>query len=100
MAIFYLFVAGAYLYYCKSKYFPSGIFKFLTPWSSWLALVVCGVGTALCVVSEGWASGLLLALCAFSLALMLVPFAAVLGKRYFYGLLALVHSFALIDLLF
>ena len=57
-----------------------------------------GVGTALYVGGEGWVSGLLLSLCASTLALMLIQFAAILGKWYFYGLVALTHGLALIDL--
>lgn len=98
MAIFYLFVFGAYLYYCKSKYFPAGIYKFPASWSSWLGLALFATGTALYVSSEGWASGMLLALCAVTVALMLIQFAAILGKWYFYGLVILTHGLALIDL--
>ncbi|GAB3775877.1 hypothetical protein GCM10028818_20570 [Spirosoma horti] len=94
----YLFLIGAYLYYCQSKYFPAGLYKVNALWSSWLGLTLFLVATGLLVRAEGWVSGLLLALCALSLVLMLIQFAAVLGKGYFYSLLMLVHGLVLIDL--
>ncbi|GAB4047508.1 hypothetical protein GCM10028810_30730 [Spirosoma litoris] len=100
MVPFYLFLIGVYLYYCQSKYFPAGLYKFMAPWLPWLALALFGIATGLFVREEGWVSGMLLAVCALSLALMLIQFAAVLGKPYFYSLVVLAHGLVLIDLLF
>ncbi|RAI77163.1 hypothetical protein [Spirosoma telluris] len=100
MISFYLFLTGTYLYYCQSKYFPSELYKFRTSWSSWLASAFFGIGTMLFVRAEGWISGLLVAVCALSLSLMLIQFTAVLGKAYFYCLVALAHGLVLIDLFF
>lgn len=99
MVSIYLFSIGSYLYYCQSKYFPAGLYKVDASWSSWLGFALFLVATSLFVQSEGWVSGLLLALCALSLALLLIQFAAVLGKGYFYSLLVLVHGLVLIDLI-
>ena len=100
MALFYLFLIGVYLYYCQSKYFPAGLYKFKTAWSPWLSLTFFSIATAIFVRQEGWASGLLMALCALSLALMLIQFTAVLGKPYFYSLVIVAHGLALIDLIY
>ena len=96
----YLLLTGAYLYYCQSKYFPSNLYKINAVWSTWLALTCCGIATVLVVREYGWASGLLLAISALSLSLVLIQFAAVLGKAYFYGLVALAHGLVLIDLIY
>lgn len=98
MIPFYLCLIGAYLYYCQSKYFPSGLYKFTASWSSWLALILFGIATVLFVWSDGWVSGLLLVVCALSLALMLIQLAAVLGKTYFYSLVVMAHGLVLLDL--
>ncbi|QMW03296.1 hypothetical protein [Spirosoma foliorum] len=96
---FYLFLIGVYLYYCQSKYFPAGLYKFKASWSPWLALAFFAVATGLFVREDGWVSGILLAVCALSLALMLSQFVAVLGRTYFYSLVVLAHGLVLIDLL-
>lgn len=96
---FYLFLIGAYLHYCQSKYYPAGLVTVQFPYQSGLALVLFVAGTALYVGQEGWTSGILLATCALSLALMLLLLTAVLGRVYFYGLIVLAHSFVLLDLL-
>lgn len=99
MVALYLFLVGTYLYYCKSKYFPSGIYKWSVPYATWLAIGCFLIGTGVYVWAEGWTSGLLLALCALSLAAMLVQITAVFGKTYFYGLVAVAHCLLLIALL-
>jgi hypothetical protein len=99
MLVFYFFVTGAYVAYCRSKYYPVGLYRLTAPWSSWLALALFGVGALLLVRAEGWGSGLLLAVSALMLALSLIQLSAVFGRRYFYGLLVLVHGLTLLDLL-
>ena len=99
MISLYLFLVGCYLYYIRSKYFPGSILNFKPSVPSWLWIPLFVSAAGMYVFREGWVSGLLLSLCAVSLALMLVQFAAVLGKKYFYGLAILSHGLVLLELL-
>ena len=99
MLAFYFILLGMYLYYSKSKYFPLFLFKLSFPGSIWLGAISILLGTALYILSDGWAGGLLLSLAACSLAMVLIQFFAVLGKKYFYGLVAIVHGLVLIELI-
>lgn len=99
MLSFYFTLVGIYLYYSNSKYFPSFLFRPVFPGSAWVGAGLIGVGAALLVRSDGWAGGLLLSLVAASLAAIILQFFAVLGRAYFYGLMAFVHIFLLIDLI-
>ncbi|PKK36695.1 hypothetical protein BWI96_09955 [Siphonobacter sp. SORGH_AS_0500] len=100
MLALYFIVSGTYLYYSKSKYFPASLYRFTAAWSSWLAALLIALATGLLIRTEGWVSGCLIGLCALSLALMLVPLTAVLGKTYFYSLIGLMHGLVLLDLFF
>jgi hypothetical protein len=99
MVEFYLLAAGVYLYYSKSKYSPDFLFRATPGLAFWFGNALLLTGTLAYVFHYGWASGLLVALCAASLAATLLPFFAVLGKKYFYGLAILVHSLLLVDLI-
>jgi hypothetical protein len=99
MLPFYFILLGTYLYYARSKYFPAGIFRPLFAGSMWLGFILLFVGSAIFVRSDGWASGLLLTLAGASLAMVTIQFFAVMGTRYFYGLMALVHCLVLIELI-
>ena len=98
MLSLYFILFGTYLYYSKSKYFPTNLYRFPASWSSWLAALLIALATGLLIRTEGWVSGCLIVLCALSLALMLVPLTAVLGKTYFYSLVGLMHGLVLLDL--
>ena len=91
---------GTYLYYSQSKYCPPGFFRLSAVWSSKFALLLIVLATGLLIGTEGWASGLLIALFALSMTLMLIQLVAVLGKTYFYCLVGLIHGLLLIDLLY
>jgi len=99
MVSFYFILLGIYLYYSKSKYFPNFLFKTSFTGSDWIGLLLIFMGTAWYVQLQGWAGGLLLALAASSLAMVLIQLFAVLGKKYFYGFIAVVHSLLLIELI-
>lgn len=94
----YLFLLGCYLYYTRSKYFPGTLSGYKPAVPDWLWIPLCATATGLFVYHEGWASGLLLSLCACSAALMLIQFTAVLGKKYFYGLALLAHGLVLLEI--
>ncbi|MEO6686067.1 MAG: hypothetical protein ABIN24_08880 [Dyadobacter sp.] len=98
MIPFYLFLVGCYLYYTRSKYFPVWILRAPTV-PGWSLLVMLIIGIALNINREGWASGLLLSVVSCSLAVILIQFTAVLGKKYFYSLAIFAHALVLIDLL-
>jgi hypothetical protein len=99
MTAFYLILAGMYLYYSKSKYFPHFIFKPNFPGQTWLGLLLTVGGSALFIQSDGVARGLLMAVTACTLAMGMVQLFAVLGKTYFYGMAMVVHLLLLFDLL-
>jgi hypothetical protein len=99
MLSFYFILLGAYLYYARSKYFPETIFRPLFAGSNWAGFIFLLTSSALFIRSNGWAGGLLLAFAGASLAMVMIQFFAVLGKRYFYGLMALVHGLVLIQLI-
>ena len=99
MLPFYFILLGTYLFYARSKYFPAGIFRPLFAGSNWLGFTFLLIGSAIFVRSDGWAAGLLLTLAAASLAMMTIQFFAVIGSKYFYGLMALIHYLVLIELL-
>lgn len=99
MLSFYFILLGTYLYYARSKYFPAGIFRPLFAGSNWLGLTFLSIGSAIFVHSDGRAAGLLLTLAAASLAMMTIRLFAVMGSKYFYGLMALVHCLLLIELI-
>ena len=99
MLSFYFILLGAYLYYARSKYFPAGIFRAAFSGSNLLGSIFLLAGSAFFVRSDGWAGGLLMALAGASLAMAMIQFFAVLGRRYFYGLMALVHCLVLLELI-
>lgn len=95
----YAILFGSYLHYSKSKYFPSFLSGIRFAGSNWMGSLFILLGSALYVRSEGWAGGLLLSLAACSLSMILIQLFAVLGKQYFYGLMAVVHGLVLVELL-
>jgi hypothetical protein len=99
MLSFYFILLGTYLYYARSKYFPETIFRPFFTGSNWSGFILLLTGAAIFIRSDGWAGGLLLTLAGASLAMLMIQFFAVLGKRYFYGLMALVHGLVLIQLI-
>ena len=99
MLSFYFILLGTYLYYARSKYFPEAIFRPLFAGSNWAGLIFLLTGSAIFILSDGLAGGLLMTLAEASLAMVMIQFFAVLGKRYFYGLMALVHCLVLIQLI-
>ncbi|HEY1057025.1 MAG TPA: hypothetical protein VGE24_17900 [Emticicia sp.] len=74
-----LITTGTFLYYSKSKYFPKSI-KVLKS-NTWLNLFFILAGTGLLIADWGWASGLLLALCIYMLALVVLQLALVVRER-------------------
>jgi len=99
MVSFYLFLTGCYLYYTRSKYFTGVTRPVNREIAKWLWIPLFISATSLLIRNDGWVSGLLLAVVTCSLALMLVQFASVLGKNYFYGLAVLVHGLVLLEIL-
>lgn len=99
MTQFYLILAGMYLYYSNSRYFPDFLFKPDLRWIQLIGTLLSGAGTLLYIWSDGWAGGLLLSLTACTLAMGIVQLFGVLGKAYFYGLAAVVHFLLILDLL-
>jgi hypothetical protein len=99
MLSFYLILIGMYLYYSKSKYFPKDIIRADFPGAGWIGLLFLISGTTGYIWSDGWAGGLILALVCGSLALGAVQFFAVMGRSYFYALLAIVHGLVIIELI-
>ena len=99
MLPFYFILLGMYLYYSKSKYFPLFLFRLHFPGSTWLGALSILLGTGWYVLTDGWAGGLLLSLVACSLAMAMIQFFAILGRRYFYGLVAVVHGLVLTELI-
>lgn len=97
MIAFYLIFAASYLFYTRSKYFPPYLPKF--PAATWAGCVLLLGGAAFFIQSDGWAGGLLLWLVAATLAMSLVRLFAVLGSRYFYGLLIALHLFLIANLI-
>ena len=61
------------------------------------AILIAGIG--LNIFREGWVSGFLLSIVSCSLAVILIQFTAVLGKKYFYSLAIFAHSLIILDLL-
>lgn len=98
MIPFYLFLLGCYFFYSRSKYFPDKIFR-ITTLPKWVLPIFLLSGVALNIYHEGWVSGVLLSVVSCSLAIILVQFAAVLGKRYLYSLALFAHCLILFDLL-
>lgn len=74
-----LITIGTFLYYSKSKYFPKSIKAINT--NTWLNLVFILLGTGLFIADWGWASGILLALCVYMLAIVALQFALVVRER-------------------
>ncbi|RFS16017.1 hypothetical protein [Emticicia sp. C21] len=74
-----LITIGTFLYYSKSKYFPKS-FKSIKS-NSWINLIFILAGTGLLVVDWGWASGVLLALCIYMLAIVALQLALVVRER-------------------
>jgi hypothetical protein len=99
MPSFCLIFWGSFLFYSGSKYFPHFFTRPSRSVCTWLGAVFLAAGTAIFVKSDGWASGLLLSLVAYPLALGLLQLFSVLGRNYFYGLLVVVHFLLLIDLI-
>lgn len=99
MLSFYLLLIGMYLLYSRSKYFPKNIFYVDFPAVKWLGPGFLLLGTARFICSDGWAGGLILALVCGSLAMGVVQFFAVMGRSYFYTLLAIVHGLVIIELI-
>lgn len=98
MPAFYLILWGSFLFYTESKYFPHFLKRISWPAAKWAGMFLLIAGAGLFVHFDGWASGLLLSLVAYSLAFGLIQLFAVLGRVYFYSLLALIHLLLLIDL--
>ena len=98
MLALYFIMAGLYLYYSKSKYYPLFLQKPSFPGLNIFAPMLLIVGTAKYITSDGYAGGLLLSLSACMLGFLLIQLFAVLGKKYFYGLVATIHFLALIEL--
>lgn len=74
-----LITTGSFLYYSKSKYFPISIKKLKT--NPWVNLFFIVAGTGLLIADWGWASGILLALCIYMLAIVALQLALVVRKR-------------------
>lgn len=99
MLAFYFILTGMYLYYSKSKYFPTFLSKPSFQGMTCIGSALLILGSALYVRSDGWAGGLLLAIVVMSLAMGLIQLFAVLGRTYFYGLITIVHVLVLIELI-
>lgn len=97
MIAFYLLLASDFLNYSKSKYFPSYLPRTDRRVVRIVAPLLLIAGVWMYVYIYGWGTGLLMALAAVTLAMSLIRFFAVLGKEYFYGLAAVVHVFALLE---
>lgn len=74
-----LITIGTFLYYSKSKYFPKSIKAIKT--NAWVNLILVLAGTGLFIVDWGWASGILLALCVYMLAIVVLQFALVVREH-------------------
>lgn len=74
-----LITIGTFLYYSKSKYFPKSTKAIKT--NVWLNLVLILVGTGLFIADWGWTSGILLSLCVYMLAIVVLQFALVVRER-------------------
>ncbi|KQS33456.1 hypothetical protein [Dyadobacter sp. Leaf189] len=98
MVAFYLILLGVYFHYSRSKYCPSYLIKIPVKSARIAGNVLLLAGTVRFVYHEEWASGLLLSLVACGLAMTLIPFTAVLGKRYFIILTVLVHILLVADI--
>ncbi|SEI38492.1 hypothetical protein SAMN04487995_0256 [Dyadobacter koreensis] len=100
MLSFYFILLGTYLYYAKSKYFPAELFRPSFTASKWFGSIFFVIGSAIFIYSDGWAGGFLMTMAGASLAMAMIQFFAVMGKRYFYGLIAMVQFLALIELIY
>ncbi len=98
MVAFYLILLGVYFHYSRSKYCPSYLIKIPAKYAGIAGNMLLLAGTMRFVYQEEWTSGLLLSLAACALAMSLIPFTAVLGKRYFIILAALVHILLVADI--
>jgi hypothetical protein len=98
MSAFCLIFWGSFLFYTKSKYFPNSLKRIPNPTAKWIGTLTLLAATGLYIYLEGWASGLLLSVIAYSLAFGLLQLFAGLGRVYFYSLLAVIHLLLLIDL--
>lgn len=74
-----LITIGALLYYSKSKYFPKSIKSLKS--NPWVNLFFIGAGTGLLIADWGWASGILLALSIYMLAIVALQLALVVRER-------------------
>lgn len=99
MLPFYFILTGIYLYYSKSKYFPSFLPAIRFNGTRAIAFLFLIIGMAYFVYSEGWASGILLSLTTSTLGMIIVQLFSVLGRKYFYGLVVVVHALVLIELI-
>lgn len=98
MLAFCLILWGSFLFYTESKYFPHFLKNISYPVPKWVGTLVLIAGTSLYINHDGWASGLLLSVVAYSLAFGLIQLFAVSGRIYFYSLLAVIHLLLLLDL--
>lgn len=74
-----LITIGVFLYYSKSKYFPKS-FKTIKS-KLWINLIFILIGTGLLINDWGWASGILLALCIYMLAIVALQLALVVREH-------------------
>ena len=74
-----LITTGAFLYYSKSKYFPKSIKSLKS--KPWVNLILILIGTGLLIADWGWASGILVALCLYMLAIVALQLALVVRER-------------------
>ena len=98
MLAFYFILLGCYLFYCRSKYFPKFLPGVTFPASSWLGVILLSAGIFQFASSNGWVAGILIALAAASLGITMLQFFAVLGRRYFYSFVAVIHLLLLFQI--
>ena len=74
-----LITTSTFLYYSKSKYSPKS-FKSINS-NRWINLILILIGTGLFIKDWGWASGILLALCIYMLAIVALQLALVVREH-------------------
>lgn len=74
-----LITTGAFLYYSKSKYFPKSVTTLKS--SPWINLLFIVTGIGLLIKDWGWASGILLGLCAYMFVIVTLQLVLVVRER-------------------
>ncbi|MDR6811874.1 hypothetical protein J2Y60_002073 [Arcicella sp. BE140] len=98
MIAIYFNLIGILLYYSKVKYFPKDILTFPFSYEKAIGLFFFIVSLGVFIYQWGGTIGCLMYLTSLILSASVVQLFAVLGKKWFYSFLILIHVIILINL--